>query len=434
MIGVVQRNEADMTLWHVSADDLPFDPGFVGVPTMAKEGRILSIPRPAKYLHLDILDVLRNFDQITWSYYVITCTMVLATLVSIWLMVGRGIFSRLEPSRLLKSIYGHAWFVNVSFLDQIEYNPRDIKRRILWYLFCWFLFFTFEINGSLMSSEMTVQSPVPHVDTLEDIVSPEFDYIVPRFIPQSGMVNIFDQEPIGSKSVYRRIYDKALAYEKYGQHSFVRFNAGKFSDMEDAYKYLYLSGNSAILQSANYLSQLVKVACYLNDSSEFHISHDRYRSYTYSFIYSKVANVETRNFLDRRTRRLMEIAIFKVSTDKQITEASAKALDMDVSQSLFNCINMVKPIRDQVIDQVSLDIVRPALSYFAYACTFALVVLILENISHRFKQICRIVKTGMRYLADQLSAYGQKVYKLYTVCKSRWCRVTKTKVRPVRSL
>ena len=107
-----------------------------------------------------------------------------------------------------------------------------------------------------MSSDMTVVSPVHQVETLEDIVSREFEHIVPRFIPQSGMLNAFDQEPIGSPSVYRRIYDKALDCERRGQNPFLRFKSDGLSDLSKFMKYTDKSANSAILHSSSLINYI----------------------------------------------------------------------------------------------------------------------------------------------------------------------------------
>ena len=103
MIGLVQRNEADMSLWNVALDDLPFDPAYVGVPTYVKDGQIMTIRRSDEESKIDLLDAFSNFDIQTWSFYFICVSMVLAVLVSFWVVSDRSIFSKLRP----QAVYRH---------------------------------------------------------------------------------------------------------------------------------------------------------------------------------------------------------------------------------------------------------------------------------------------------------------------------------------
>ena len=271
----------------------------------------------------------------------------------------------------------------MAFLDQVGYEPSDIKRRILWFLFGVFLFCSFQVCESLMSSKMTVESSVSQVETLEDIVSKEFEYIVPRFTPQFGMMNVFDQEPIGSTSIYRRIYDKALEARKRGEQPFLHISTGSVSSFSQLLKDTVQSGNSAFLQPSYIMRNFLTVLCVANSSVEVHIGHETYRSFADGFIYSKSLNFETRNHLDHRLRRLLEGSSYQTSDSRQITEAVLAFFVGGMTQPVINCIDMIEIKPDEEVTPVSFNAIQRSCWLYSGALAIGLMALMTEISAHR---------------------------------------------------
>ncbi|MCZ6910509.1 MAG: hypothetical protein O7C56_06075, partial [Rickettsia endosymbiont of Ixodes persulcatus] len=212
VIGLIQRDEADVSLVNIALDDLLSDTVLPGPATNAKDGVILTQYRPQLTIPLDLLDSVRNFSDGLWCFYFISCLLIIAILVCIGIK-----FQSLDLKTIVSSVYSHSWNVNMAFFDQVEYSPSDIKRRILWFMFCVFLFFTFETFGAMMSSDIAVKNPVRQVETLEDVAT--MDDVKPRFFPQMSSIDAFSHSPENSTSVYRRIYNKAKTADDNGDRS-----------------------------------------------------------------------------------------------------------------------------------------------------------------------------------------------------------------------
>ena len=136
-IGLVQREEADVTVNPIILDDLPFEPVELGAFINSKEGVIVTQRTPFVEQNEDVLDALKNFPFEAWIFYVECCFLVVATLLVLWL-VNKYLKQRRLPSgtKLRSKVCKQSWNVNMAFLDQVEYSPRSLTKRCMVPLWC----------------------------------------------------------------------------------------------------------------------------------------------------------------------------------------------------------------------------------------------------------------------------------------------------------
>ena len=294
---------------------MPFEPVKLGAFAAPQEGVIATQRAPFEEPNQDVLDSFKNIPIEAWTFYFECCLIVVATFLVLWL-VNKFLTIRRLPSgsKLRSKVVKQIWNVNMAFLDQVEYSPRSVTKRTLWFLFGVSLFCLFQVYESANSSNLSMSKESDNINTLNDVMQAMSDTpgrpgMILKFWEQFGMINMFSQ---AKDPVRKVIYGKTLNQPE----PFVSISVGidglkKILTLMDRFK----ERDMVIIQTSLFVEIMVMYACYANEDNTGHkvdayIGSEKFEGYAYGFIYSRNLSVDIRNYIDERMRVVLESGIY----------------------------------------------------------------------------------------------------------------------------
>lgn len=394
MVGILQRDEADVMATHTAIDDLPFDPVIAGPATDELEAHLITLPRAARHIGLDLLAAFDNFSVISWIFIFFASYMVMTVY---WIVAVEEISRKPKMSKrqkrlrrkfekyfMLRQVYAASWNVLSSVLDQVDYEPHGGSRRVMWTFFTLFLFVAFNIFSGFMSASLVVTENVAKINSLEDLVSEQFHDVVPMWLEQLQLISMFQNANTGStrwmvwQKATRIGLDKAVFK--------LDFNAGdiiaKFNDATEM-------RDVCIIQTSH-VSRIIFGMLGCSGKSELdlhHFSNEPSLASFYGYAYSKKTPKALRDYMDVKLKRIIDYGLYDFEARKSLNGL------VPPSFANYKCSGQItEPKEESPPDIIQIAHLLRTFKYCAFSLALAGITLTFETLTKNRRRVLEFSK------------------------------------------
>ena len=309
LIGMMQRKEVDTGAFPVMTDDLPFDPIIIGATSHAKEGVIATFLEPPETSSQTILSSFMSIDIITWIYLNIMVHVVLSIASFIHCCESE---KQLNLSNVFTTGFKKRWFHRYirnwgktlrHLLDQISHESESVRLRIIFAITLFSTFVLMNAFKNMIKTDMIASTDRPTLDSLEDLVSPQFEKYKPALLSKVSMLNTFKFAPVDS--VYAKVWQKI---QRIGESKCVwDVSAEDMTDLQRAFGKFVKDPFFAAITDHFFMRLGRRNVCQATNSKyKHHISNKKFAQSSFAFGHSKFFHKTMRRYFDKKLTKLFE--------------------------------------------------------------------------------------------------------------------------------
>ena len=179
LIGRIQSGELDTAAFAFNPAYLPDEPVAFGPALLPSDQTLISVSEETRPQPVEIIDWFKIPDPITYKFvgFVFLIAIVLLTIFHYYDQP----FAKLEKRRVTSTFCHNAFNCYSLTIDQEGFSPINGPQQVLTAALALFMFFMIEgIFKNLLSTDKTVEKPVPQIDTIQDLLeNPKFSEHIP---------------------------------------------------------------------------------------------------------------------------------------------------------------------------------------------------------------------------------------------------------------
>ncbi|KAI1295881.1 hypothetical protein HDE_05252 [Halotydeus destructor] len=377
----LQADRFDMMLSFVRLDFFTAPEAILIGPTLfPADGAIISKEQGTVKEDQTIAKSISNLEKVSLWYIFFTAVVLLAVLILSCTL--------LDQYGRLPTIVTTVWLVIRCSLFQHNVNPTYLHQKIAFLALSCLMFFT--IIGyflGLMSTDQVASYPKRAIDTLEDLLDPEFSMYEPTL---SDSLYLYDNfKRADPRSVVGRVHAKLVA-KRYA--NVITIYESAIADETGLAMAAYLPTTLRLLQETMdskrvilfekvFLEILRYGACLMNNTLDLHESKDAYLPGLFAATLSPKINPLMRSYLQQRLGMLLESGIQEMA----LAAFRAMAPQMAGKQWTSTMAKCAAGITDQLdysIEPLRLTYLFPLVRFLLYSWAVALLVAMLEMAYH----------------------------------------------------
>lgn len=145
---------------------------------------LLSPRRNATNYRTNLIEVVYKFDDLIYFYSMICLFVVITLLVSIWYCeLSNAVTIKRQYRKIGKKVIKCLWSIYETVTGQNTYDPSSWSNRILWlFVMMAILLAIIAVLLNLMSTDQVAQIQARRINSLEDLLSPDFHHYQPSVV------------------------------------------------------------------------------------------------------------------------------------------------------------------------------------------------------------------------------------------------------------
>ena len=207
LIGMLQRQEADVMIIAVRSDSLPHEPALIGPILLEADAAIISGKSKQHRITREILELVNDVEPLVYAYFIISIIVfsVFYT-TSIVLDLSRGNetgdedaeIENSNASTVTKCFLKTIWDSCVAVISGEQFSPEDNSSRILSLFFTLGLFFgVYGMFLNNVGADLIRRNGPPNIDSIGYFVN-NITHTKPVIIKRLYLLNLLKSEPKNS--------------------------------------------------------------------------------------------------------------------------------------------------------------------------------------------------------------------------------------------
>jgi hypothetical protein len=351
VLGVIQRQEADVAPILVRPDGLPFEPGFIGPVAMEADVVIISRKKYGEQVTREILAFLRDFDQNVYLYFMI---------VIVYFCVIYTTFSQIHYSQspdaeknvaieiqIAKDFFDNIGNSRNMLMGQENFSPKSDIQRILVLFFAIALLFSVQgIFLNKLGADLVAKTSPYNIDSIDYFVK-NITHMKPIVIKKLYLLQVLKNsqktEKLGKLwTLMEREEDETILdvdYRGYDQIDIPTQQTRLFKilqEIEDSKKALFLPRQMTELALA--------VGCTIkpDNVSRLHLGKESFAKGILTSIVSHGIDPRLRNIWDYFLRTVTETGLGigeAIYMRRELPDLMPPGVDIKYDRDALDCMN-----------------------------------------------------------------------------------------------
>ncbi|KAI1290359.1 hypothetical protein HDE_09210 [Halotydeus destructor] len=387
-IGYIQRDEIDYGIPVIRIDTLDHEIIRIGPVLSPADMIIVSVPKSAEKINLDLCDVFDHMTAILKLYLLIVIVIVAAVIY--------GLKQRFKLSRkpqilkLIHQLKDIIWRIIELFVDQENYGTREkFAMRIFWSIFAFSVYvIVYGYLVNYISADGVASKPIDTIDSIYDHLSARFKHIEPMLMRNSMSYPLLSAaEPHSSIG---RLYAKAAADE---DRNIVDMGSADPQVMMDLFKRGFDAENMVSLLSEKFVwdSSIKGVMCSFDSAkmSRVHVSSQSFANGVLATFFNKLSAPEFTKYAEYRFRILTE-SYLSQQVFRHVSEALISRATGTMSLNVLRCWDDDRLVEhDDTVKPTSMTVLANTLRLCIVMLSLSVLVVILELTIASFLHSCQ---------------------------------------------